>query len=65
MLEENPPHKGNHIKVLLLWARRYCDRDVLIRKLQKFTMQNVSLNAAIEEHRNRKSSSMLHQCGVM
>ena len=27
---------------------------MLIRKLQKFTVQNVSLNAAKEERRNRK-----------
>ena len=44
----------DRIKPLLLRLRRYCGRDMLIRNLQKFTLQNVSLNAAIEECRNRK-----------
>ena len=29
--------------------RCYCGHDVLIEKLEKFTIQNVILNAAIEE----------------
>ena len=45
---------GDRIKALLLRPRRYCGRDMLIRKLQKFTTQNGSLNAAIEERHNRK-----------
>ena len=37
------------IKALLLRPRCYCGCDVLIEKWEKFTIQNVSLNAAIEE----------------
>ena len=43
-------YMGERIKVLLLRLRRYCGRDMLIKKLQKFTIQNISLNAAIEEN---------------
>ena len=48
---------GDCVKALLLRPSRYCGRDMLIRKLQKFTIQNVSLNAAIEERRNIKIAS--------
>ena len=58
---------------LLLRPRRYCSRDTLIRKLQKFTIQNVSLNAPIEENpaieenaavevKDPKSSHIIEEC---
>ena len=39
----NDTNWQDHIKALLWRPRHYCGRDVLIRKLQKFTIQNVSL----------------------
>ena len=51
---QDPGGIGDRIKALLLRPRRYCGRDMLIRKLQKITTQNGSLNAAIEERHNRK-----------
>ena len=51
------PDKRDRIKALLLRPRRYCGRDMLIRKLQKFTIQNVSLNATIEKIRRMDVSS--------
>ena len=39
---------GDRIKALLLRPCRYC--SMLIRKLQEFTIVNVSLNTAIEEN---------------
>ena len=46
---------GGHIKLLLLRPSRYCGRDVLIRNLQKFTIQKCNFMAAIDKCRNRRN----------